>query len=100
MPKNDHIRRIIPLFEQGRIWFPQRIMVMNADNTAHDLAEEFYKQEFIMFPVAVHDDMLDGLSRIVEPDLGTLFPLSPMSGGAASEAIFFEGTAMIFRLTR
>jgi phage terminase large subunit-like protein len=74
MPKPDRIRRLAPLFEQGRIWFPLRLMKMRQDNTAHDLTDEFYRQEYLSFPVCGHDDMLDCLARILDPDLRVLFP--------------------------
>ena len=79
MPKADRIRRLVPVFEQGRMWFPLRLMKMRLDNTVYDLTDEFYRQEYITFPVAVHDDMLDCLSRIVDPELGATFPRHPMN---------------------
>jgi len=78
MPKPDRIRRLVPAFEQGRFWFPVRLMKMRADNTAYDLTEEFYRQEYSTFPVSSHDDMLDCLSRILDSELGAFFPISPM----------------------
>ncbi|MDR1684867.1 MAG: hypothetical protein LBR82_00220 [Desulfovibrio sp.] len=73
-PKPDRIRRLVPIFEQGRMWFPYRLMKMRQDNTAYDLTDEFYKQEYTTFPVSAHDDMLDCLSRIVDAELGAVFP--------------------------
>ncbi|MDR1359982.1 MAG: hypothetical protein LBJ82_03280 [Deltaproteobacteria bacterium] len=74
MPKNDRIRRLVPLFEQGRFYFPSRILSLRLDNTARDLTDEFYRREYLTFPVSAHDDMFDCLSRIVDPELGTAFP--------------------------
>jgi predicted phage terminase large subunit-like protein len=74
MPKLDRIRRLVPIFEQGRFFFPLRLMKMRLDNTAYDLTDEFYRQEYLTFPVSGHDDMLDCLSRIVDPELGAMFP--------------------------
>lgn len=76
MPKGDRIRRLVPVFEQGRLYFPYRMLKMRLDNTACDLTDEFYRQEYSTFPVSGHDDMLDCLSRIVDPELGTAFPMS------------------------
>ena len=83
MPKPDRIRRLVPVFEQGRMFFPCRLMKMRLDNTAYDLTDEFYRQEYITFPVSGHDDMLDCLSRIVDPELGAVFPIHPMAQNAA-----------------
>lgn len=78
-PKADRIRRLVPVFEQGRIFFPNRLMKLSAEQTAYDLTDDFYKQEYLTFPVSSHDDMLDCLSRIVDPALGAVFPRQPGS---------------------
>jgi hypothetical protein len=83
MPKADRIRRLVPVFEQGRVYFPNRILKMRTDNTAYDLTDEFYRLEYVSFPVSGHDDMLDCLSRIVDPELGAKFPLQPDAAGGA-----------------
>ena len=75
MPKADRIRRLVPVFEQGRFFFPNRIMKLSVENSAYDLTEDFYRQEYLTFPVSSHDDMLDCLSRIVDPALGAVFPM-------------------------
>ncbi|MDR1490664.1 MAG: hypothetical protein LBS65_09340 [Desulfovibrio sp.] len=74
MPKADRIRRLVPVFEQGRVYFPNRILKMRTDNTACDLTDEFYRLEYTTFPVSAHDDMLDCLSRILDAELGAVFP--------------------------
>lgn len=75
MPKTDRIRRLVPVFEQGRVYFPNRLLKMSQEQTAYDLTEDFYKQEYLTFPVSSHDDMLDCLARILEPALGAVFPM-------------------------
>lgn len=74
MPKNDRIRRLIPLFEQGRIWLPEQLMKTNYEGVESDLVKTFLEQEYRPFPVAVHDDMLDALSRLLDEDFGALWP--------------------------
>ena len=76
MPKADRIRRLVPIFEQGRLYFPRQIITKQADNTARDLVDTFRRLEYLPFPVAEHDDMLDCLSRIVDPDMDAKFPES------------------------
>ena len=39
-----------------------------------DLVHDFVEEEFAAFPVGLHDDMLDALSRICEPDLSLVWP--------------------------
>lgn len=75
MAKTDRIRRLVPVFEQGRMWFPHRLVAIKADRTVSDLVQDFYKNEYLNFPVAEHDDMLDCLSRILDSKLGAVFPL-------------------------
>lgn len=74
MPKEDRIRRLVPVFAQGRVWFPQRLMKVNYEGRAQDLVIEFFNDEFLTFPVSAHDDMLDCLARILDDDLGARFP--------------------------
>ncbi|HEU6437202.1 MAG TPA: hypothetical protein VE028_07095 [Nitratidesulfovibrio sp.] len=79
MPKKDRIRRLVPEFEQGRMLLPHRLPFVDAEGKRRDLAREFVDEEYLAFPVSRHDDMLDCLARILDPDLGAEFPL-PDSG--------------------
>jgi len=72
--KEDRIRRLIPYFEQGRIYFPRRLHYTGHDGKTNDLIKSFIEEEFRAFPVAVHDDMLDSLSRMCEPDEPLMWP--------------------------
>ncbi|MGJ3522937.1 hypothetical protein ACR4XJ_07865 [Nitratidesulfovibrio sp. D1] len=74
MPKKDRIRRLVPEFEQGRMLLPHRLPFMDAEGKRRDLAREFVDEEYLAFPVSRHDDMLDCLARILDPDLGAEFP--------------------------
>lgn len=74
MPKNDRIRRLIPLFEQGRFWLPERLLFVDSQGQTHDFVQKFEDEEYAAFPVSGHDDMLDCLSRIVDPELAAVFP--------------------------
>ena len=79
--KNDRIRKLVPLFEQGRVFFRSTIAVLDAEGRARNLTEEFVRDEFTQFPVARHDDMLDCLARVLEPALGAVFPVNPQQAG-------------------
>ena len=72
--KEDRIKRLIPLFEAGRIWLPESHSVTDWQKTTHDLVHDFIEEEFYPFPVGLHDDMLDSLARICEPDLHLIWP--------------------------
>lgn len=73
--KNERIKRLVPLFEQGRILLPPKLMYETYEQKTVDLVHSFIFEEYVPFPVMSHDDMLDGLSRIVDEDLHTEFPM-------------------------
>lgn len=72
LPKMQRIERLVPLFEQGRVWLPYRLPFRDRDNEVRDFAHEFIQDEYLPCPVLPHDDMLDGLARIL--DVGSVFP--------------------------
>jgi len=72
--KNDRIKRLIPLFEQGRFYFPRRLHKTGHDGKTLDLVSVFIDEEYCAFPVALFDDLMDGLSRIAEPDIPLFWP--------------------------
>lgn len=74
MPKNDRIRRLVPPFNMGRFYFPRRCMFVDLEGKAHDMVRELIAYEFTAFPVAIHDDMMDCMSRIMDPDFPAVFP--------------------------
>lgn len=66
--KEDRIRRLIPLFEQHKVYFPRQQYYTMSDGKTYDMVKVFIEQEYMAFPVSVHDDLLDALSRIAEPE--------------------------------
>ncbi len=74
MPKEDRIKRLIPPFEQGRFWIPHRLPFVDGDGKLQDFVASFLTDEFLAFPVCVHDDQLDCIARIMDPTLGAEFP--------------------------
>ena len=82
MPKNDRIRRLIPLFEQGRVYLPMSLHYVDYQGRSSDLVRDFVGQEYTAFPVSHHDDMMDCLARITDPELGAVFPKIVKQQGA------------------
>lgn len=72
--KTDRIGRLIPIFEQGHVYFPKTFHKTNYQREVVDLVRDFIEAEYAAFPVGLHDDMLDALSRIAEPDLPLKWP--------------------------
>jgi predicted phage terminase large subunit-like protein len=76
MSKVDRIRRLIPWFEQGRIYLHPKIAKTDYEGRTIDLTRSFINDEYKAFPVATHDDMLDALARFLDDDLPIRFPLA------------------------
>jgi len=74
MAKNDRIKRLVPLFEKNRIFLPHQLFFIDNERKVRDFIREFLEDEYVAFPVAIHDDMLDCAARIVEPEMEIKFP--------------------------
>lgn len=74
MAKNDRIRKLVPIYEQGRFFLPNRLLFTDHEGETRDFVQEFVDDEFCFFPVATHDDMLDNQARILHPELNAEFP--------------------------
>ena len=73
--KEDRIKSLVPLFEEGRIFLPEQgIMQINSDGVAENIVERFIQDEYLLFPVVSHDDGLDCLARINDPAFSITFP--------------------------
>jgi phage terminase large subunit-like protein len=72
MSKNDRIKRLVPKFEQGRIYMPYAIWRTDHEGKTENLITTFIQEEYKAFPVPLHDDMLDSLARI--DDMPTVWP--------------------------
>lgn len=73
-PKNDRIRRLVPAFENHRFYLPRRLLYTTVENKVVDLTSQLINQEYESFPVGTHDDILDAISRIFDPELEAVFP--------------------------
>jgi predicted phage terminase large subunit-like protein len=73
-PKNDRIKRLIPIFEQGKFWLPKKLFFTDHEGKTKDFVRDFIEDEFDSFPVCIHDDMLDCIARIVDPKAFVIFP--------------------------
>lgn len=72
--KQARILSLVPLFEQGRIFFPEKLPYMNWEGRPVDLVERFIEEEFSIFPFVEHDDMLDCLAKVNHKDVFVPFP--------------------------
>lgn len=60
--KNDRIRGLVPWFEQGRIYLPRKLVKVNYEGQQYDFVDRFINEEYRVFPLPIHDDMLDCLA--------------------------------------
>jgi len=74
MAKNDRIRKLIPIFEAGRMYLPETCVKRDYEHNQVNLTQSFLKDEYELFPVSPHDDMLDCMARIVDPEFNAKFP--------------------------
>ena len=62
------------MFEQGKVYLPKTLNVTDWQKITVDLVHSFVEEEFYPFPVGLHEDMLDAMARIAEPDLKLVWP--------------------------
>jgi phage terminase large subunit-like protein len=74
LSKEDRIRRLIPIFESGRFYLPTSLWRVTLEGRREDLVTTFVEQEYKPFPVAVHDDFFDAISRVCDAEIGTAWP--------------------------
>ena len=58
------------------------------DKSTANLIDVFVEQEYMAFPVAAHDDLLDCLARVTDPDLHLKWPEAGVFGSIRAK---FEG---------
>lgn len=77
--KTSRVARLVPDMENGRWYFPNSLHYVDGENRTFDLIYEITHSEMPTFPRSKHDDMLDALSRIYEPELFMVFPKPKLS---------------------
>jgi predicted phage terminase large subunit-like protein len=66
--KEDRIRRLLPTFERHGFFMPRTMHYTDSDGTLRDLVHIFIEEELCAFAAGLHDDMLDGLSRLMDEE--------------------------------
>lgn len=72
--KEDRIRRLIPVYENSRMFLPKTAHYIDHENKHKDLTQVFVAEEYNPFPVGLHDDLIDSQARILDKDLNVKFP--------------------------
>lgn len=76
LSKQERVRRLVPWFENGRVWFPKSLWYTNFEGEELDLVRVFRNEEYLTFPSGFHDDMIDALSRFLDEDVKLDWPLT------------------------
>ncbi|MEN6429785.1 MAG: hypothetical protein ABFC80_02940 [Coriobacteriales bacterium] len=74
LSKVERIGKLVAPFSEGRVWLPESLPYTQYDGVTVDLAKQFVNDEYLAHPFEAHDDMLDALARILDDDLGPVFP--------------------------
>jgi phage terminase large subunit-like protein len=74
IPKEDRIKKLIPVYEQLRFYSPKRLIFVDCEGATRDYVQLFNTDEYLAFPVSVHDDMMDCRARILDPGFNAEFP--------------------------
>ena len=69
MTKIDRIERLTSYFEDGKIYLPKFLKKRNYLGREVDLVTYFKDEEYIQFPAARRDDMIDAFSRLCDMQL-------------------------------
>jgi predicted phage terminase large subunit-like protein len=85
--KNARIRRLIPWFEGGRLWFPQQLKYTDQQDVERDLVQDLIEVEYSTFPVGRYDDGMDALARLDEPNLSLPWPDEEDEWGVAMNVL-------------
>lgn len=83
--KTTRVSRLVPDMQNGRWYFPSSQLYVDGEGRKWDLVQELLNTEMKTFPLSKHDDMLDALARVYEPDLSMVFPKPKI--GMANKAI-------------
>ena len=73
--KDERIRTLQPQFELGKWYLPKQIIRQNYENMNVNIIKNFIEEEYKTHPSTKnHDDALDCMARINDPDLKAAFP--------------------------
>lgn len=83
MPKEDRIQGLVPDFREGILWLPQPDTIpfpamMTDQGEEISIIEYFIENEYLDYAgdnSVEHDDVLDAMSRLHDPELSLRFPL-------------------------
>ena len=94
MSKVDRIGRMIPDLENGRWYWPKKLIYRDSRGLTVDLVQEIITGEMATFPMSKHDDCLDAMSRIYSEELNAIFPKLAASSLIGSDELVNDGAEL------
>lgn len=88
LSKVERVDRFVPTFSNRKFYIPETLDYVDYEGRGHDLIQEL-KYEMVNFPRG-HDDCIDAISRIKDPELGVMPPNNWNGGGGEQEFADFE----------
>jgi phage terminase large subunit-like protein len=72
--KTERIARLIPSLYDEKWYLPDSVFHTNYEGRVEDLVDIFINQEYLAFPVPVHDDMLDCMAWVLDDGFAAMWP--------------------------
>src|SRR5260370_11710660 len=94
LAKPERIKRLVPIAEQSRLYMPHRGLIrVNSQKQSDDVIRVFLHEEWVPFPLCLHDDALDSLSRICDDEMGISPAVAPseLGEGIAQDSYAHDG---------
>lgn len=88
LSKIERVDRFVPTFSNRKFYIPESLEYRDYEGKSHDLIQEL-KYEMINFPKG-HDDCIDAISRIKDPELGVITPNAAGANNGVQEFAKFE----------
>jgi phage terminase large subunit-like protein len=66
LAKEDRIGRLIPVAAAGNLWLPEQCFRTTYEGKTEEQIQQLIELEFLAFPVPVHDDGMDCISRYMD----------------------------------
>lgn len=93
--KDKRIEWLEPIIKEHKLYLPVELSYDSIFEGRVDLVRTFCDEEISMYPFGSHDDMLDCLSRIKDPDLRIEFPGRVLNTNGFNHGISDNGARYI-----
>ena len=89
-PKISRIQALQPIYENHRMYYPSTLKVQQKDGRMVDLVRIVKNEEYMLFPVALHDDWLDMEAQLLYPEFQRLVSFPSMRKRMGPKKLVYE----------